>query len=480
MRPVSVGQALHNRVMYQSVLRDIQENHALAAGEKAIVAVSGGSDSVALLHIMLALQNQIGIDLHVASLNHGLRGVDGRADLEFVRELAGRWSLPFSLGEADVKSLAAEWGLGIEEAARRARYDFLAGVAREQDGSAVVVGHHALDQAETILLHIIRGSGLRGLQGMRSVAAVPGHREIRLIRPLLRVTREQILSYCRERDLVFRHDKSNDDIAYARNYLRHEVIERLRRLNPKAEDALIRLAKSAAVDDDFISDSFAAIVLPKVRQSPDRWRLSKETFRALHPALRRRLLQAACATLGDQFTGLDFRATVAAIEWALTANTGARWQLVNQVRLRVSYDHLFIERTQAAPEAGPYRLIPTDTDLALSARVPLACFGLSIDIDASKAPNRADVRLALPADVELRLRTRRSGERFKPKGMGGRSRKLKNWMIDRKIPREIRDQIPLICADGIVVAICLADTWHLADLDQLEPGDAASQTLWLR
>ena len=446
-----------------TALKSLRESGAFVANRKAIVAVSGGADSVALLHILLALRAETGLALHVASLDHGLRGEDGRRDLAFVSDLARGWGLPFSPGAADIKSLARQWGMGLEEAARRARYDFLAEVARQAGSRCVLTGHHALDQAETILLHIARGSGAGSLRGMQAAANLPGHSDIRLLRPLLQVPQGQLLAYCAQHGLPSRHDKSNDDIAYSRNYLRHEVIPRLRRLNPKLEGAFTRLADTAATEDHFIAQQFAALVMPKVTQSARRWRISKAEFSALHPALQRRLLREAYSALADGSAALSYDATVTTIAKALKAETGARLQLGNGLRMRISYEDLYIEDCAAAPDAARYRLIPAATDINLTGRTSLNYCGLSINLRPGGGAAEGVAQCTLPAAMELRLRTRRAGDRFMPKGMAGRSLKLKDWMIDRKIPRELRAGIPLISADGKIIAICVADTWHLAE-----------------
>ncbi len=443
------------------------------------MAVSGGCDSIALLHILLSLRAEIPIALHVASLNHGLRGADGGDDVVFVAGLADAWGLPATTAEVNVPDLAREWGIGIEEAGRRARYDFLAGVARNE-GGCVVVGQHADDQAETILMRIVRGSGLRGLQGMRVVGGVPGHGDIRLVRPLLKASRDEIEAYCHDHGLEYRRDRSNDDLRYSRNFLRHEVMARLRRLNGRASDAFARLAEAAAVDDDFISSQFTVRVLPNVTSDVGHWSIGRDEFWALHPALQRRFLRGAFGHCAGGAATLDHRATVAAIAWLRTATTGARRQLGQDVRARVGYAEIVIENAFAEPAAGAYRLIANEDDIELNANLPLTYCGLRIDLAGARPIAQFDAWVELPAGVDLRLRTRRPGERFKPKGMGGRSRKIKDWMIDRKIPREIRQRIPLISADDTVIAICVGDQWHLADASANAGHGGERVTLWLR
>ena len=454
-----------------AALRCIQQSGALDGTRRLLAAVSGGCDSVALLHILLALRERLGADLHVASLDHGLRGAAGACDLAFVSELAAEWGLPCTLGRADVPQLAQEHGIGIEAAARQARYDFLAEVARQQDTDAVAVAHHLDDQAETVLLRMARGSGLRGLRGMRAASPMPGHADIRLIRPLLTVSRAEIEAYCTAHALDFRQDASNDDLSYRRNFLRHEVMPRLREVNPQLALALARLAESAAVDEDWLDACFRDHILPLVGRSPGRWRIGMRDYAGLHSALRRRLLRAAVEQLSDGQTTLPHDLIVDLEAWALGAQAGARRDVGGGLQLRVDYKSLVIEEVGAAPDSGGYRLIPRDCDIPLAPEQHITIGGLDLRV-LRETPPLDSAGVQLPASAELRLRTRQRGDRFCPKGMGGRSRKLKDWLIDRKVPRQLRDQIPLLCADGAIVAICMGETWHLAHPAATGDGEA--------
>ncbi len=446
------------------LLRALREPGALDRSAGLVVAVSGGADSVALLHALRHLRGQLGIALHVASLDHGIRGEAGQRDLAFVGALAADWRLSRTLDAVDVPHLAREWGIGIEAAARKARYDFLARVAKQLNITCVAVAHHADDQAETLLMHIARGSGLRGLRGMRPVSSLPGHPNIRLLRPLLGITRADIEAYCARHKLAYCRDESNSDTRYRRNYLRSEIIPRLQKLNPAVVDALQRLSESAAVDDDFLRQQFARIVQPNVNESPDRWRIGKADYFSLHVALRRRFLLAAVEKLADGSAELTHDLAIDLDAWARGARVGACRDVGAGIRLRCDYDALVVEKSGAMPEPGPYRLIPQATDIKLEAGQTLSLGKISLRV-APEPETGHRVSLRLPAHAELRLRARRRGDYFKPKGMGGRSRKLKDWMIDRKIPRMLRDQIPLLCADDAIVAICLADAWHLAEIN---------------
>lgn len=466
-------------MILESVLNTLRRREAFALGELAVVAVSGGSDSVALLHLLMRLREALGIDLHVASLNHGLRGEAGQRDLDFVADLAARWRLPFTIDQTDVARLSADWGIGLEHAARRARYAFLARVAREQGSACVAVGHHALDQAETIVMNIARGSGVGGLRGMSVVSPMPEQGDIRLLRPLLGVSKDELQSYCRQQDLPFRIDETNADIGYSRNFVRHEVLSRLTRLNPDLLRAIERLAESAMVDEEFIAACFETAVMPLLRISPGRWQISNDNFASLHSALQRRFIRKAHQMVALEPAALSHAQVVDLVAWSQAARVGDRRDMSGAVQMRVGYDGIGIERKDAVLQYEGYRLIPAATDRQLALDAPFLDHGLAICLSPTEEAGLGGLSLRLPAELELRLRTRRPGDRFAPKGMGGHSRKIKRWMIDRKIPRAIRDRIPLVCADGEVIAICCGDAWHLADTTRFRTLESNSVTLSL-
>ena len=445
-----------------TVLANLTQHDLIVAGHTQIVAVSGGNDSVALLHILCELRASLDLRLHIATLNHGLRGEQSKQDLKFVEQLAKECQLPFTGGHANVQRLAAEQGLGIEEAARQARYDFLARVAMQEGAECVAVGHHAFDQAETILMHIIRGSGLHGLRGMQISSPMPNYPGLKLIRPLLNVSRSELEQYCLTNRLEFRHDHSNDDSSYQRNFVRHIALRPLLERHPNLLRSFARLADAASVDEDLLASYFEAEVLPLVTIRDERWSISIAVFEELHLSMKRRFLRRACMNLACDGEGLSHDLSVDVIRWLNGATVGKSRDLGRMLRLRMGYEVLHIELEDAEPRCSDYRVIPADTDLRLAVPSQLVLGELSIEALHCIQSTDSGLALVLHAKADLSLRTRRTGDRFRPKGMDGHSRKLKDWMIDRKIPRQLRKQIPLLCADGEIIAICEKDTWHLA------------------
>lgn len=451
----------------QTVLRTLQHYKLLSTNQTLIVGVSGGTDSISLLHMLFQLSQEFDMTIHVATLNHGIRGLSAQADVSFVQQLSEQWSLPYTLGHVNVPQLAEDTGRGIEETARYARYDFLAKVAQEHGTQWVAVAHHADDQAETILMHIIRGSGLNGLRGMQIVSPMPRHPQLTLIRPLINIRRVALEQYCIDNQLEPRHDETNEDVNYQRNYIRHEIMPRLEKINSNVGDALLRLSSNATIDDDYLTQLFDEIVMPSVNQEDKRWRIWCLTLLDLPLALQHRFIRTAFEQLNDAGLSLSTHLGTSVIEWLKNAKVGSRLDLGQGVRARMGYHYLYIEDKHLPIDFSDYRLIPQNTNQKISIPSFLLLYDIAIAVSTTEPDDiHPDKILILPDNVDLRLRTRQAGDRFCPLGMKGHSRKIKDWMIDRKIPQQIRNQIPLITMNGVIIAILVGDTWHLADLSQ--------------
>ncbi len=297
--------------------------------ERVVVAVSGGADSLALLHILRALQGELRISLHAATLDHGLRGAQGAADAAFVRDIAAEWGIPCTVGGADVPRLAAEWRLGIEAAARRARYAFLSACAAQVGAHCLATAHQRDDQAETVLLHLIRGSGLAGLRGILPATQRDG---LRIVRPLLEIGREELRAYLAGLGIAPREDASNADLQYARNKVRHAILPLLRQINPSVVASLARTAQT-------LRDDYAALMATLPPYAPPS--LRREDFLQLLPAQQRLWLRAAVLHLAPDHD-LSYERVEAARRFVQRLRTaggvqlgGGVWLRANQARLRV-------------------------------------------------------------------------------------------------------------------------------------------------
>lgn len=263
------------------------------AGQAVVIGVSGGVDSLVLLHAALEVRKRLRLELIAATFDHGLRGSVGAADADAVVELARIWGVACARGEGRLAEVAASGS--VEAIARVARYDFLAHVANEAGALAVAVGHHADDQAETVLAHLVRGAGLAGLVAMRPAALVPGHPDLALVRPLLSLTRADIEAYAATAGLQPRLDATNADVSLTRNKIRLEVMPLLRAINTRMGAALARTADQAAVESDYLEAALDGVLAeaPLAHFADDEVTISVALLQPLHLALARRLVMRA-------------------------------------------------------------------------------------------------------------------------------------------------------------------------------------------
>ena len=434
--------ALHERVR-----RTIDKHALVGAGARVVVAVSGGPDSVALVHVLLELQ--AAGDLTVAGLahfNHQLRGVDADDDEAFCRGMAETLGLPIDVDRADVAGAARIARRSIEDLARELRYAFFERVADARDADAIAVGHSLDDQAETFLLRLIRGAGSRGLASILPRAG-------RVIRPLIEIARGDLRAYAADRALPFRTDATNDDLGIPRNRVRHELIPYLEReFSPGISRVLAREAALAREDDDRLQheaiDFAGSIVLSRTGGKTE---LDAGRLRSLHPALAARVAQHALAAAAPaRFIGFDHVAALLKLADGLEGDAvdlpGGR--AVRHGAVIVLGPPL--PRHRDAGEANSFRV-----SLSIPGEVTLDKQGWRVSaerLDSLGAgwpgPARgAEVVVAAdPVALPLGIRSRRRGDRFRPLGLDHR-KKLQDFLVDRKIPRETRDSLPLV-VDG--------------------------------
>jgi tRNA(Ile)-lysidine synthetase-like protein len=445
--------------MIQRTVLDTQRQYNLFPPDTTIIlAVSGGADSLVLLHVMAQLQARLHIRLHVATLNHGLRA-DAADDVAYVQHIAAQLNVPITAETVDVNTLAKVHRMGIEAAGRKARYDFFARVAQQIGASTIATAHHADDQSETILMHIIRGAGVQGLSGMQPKVALPDYPALTLVRPLLDVRRLEIEAYCSENQLEPRHDSTNTDTTYLRNELRHVILPRLREINPQLDKSLAQLADIVSVEQDFMQTQYTAHVTPHIStdETASRIRVPRAIFQDWHSALQRRFIIESSSQLGAEAT---YAHITAAVQTAAQSEVGAVAQLTNGVRLRVGYDEINIELESAPLPDSNYWLIDTDYPVAVPGQTDCGIWSLEV---TSEAQPDTIARLQFLQNSNVILRTRQTGDKFQPLGMGGRSKTVKNWMIDCKIPRHLRDRIPLLLVDNQIAAIILPYEWVIAE-----------------
>jgi len=415
------------------MLARIQNNfvrHAMARrGDVVLIAVSGGADSVALLHALHRLRARLGLKLAVAHLHHGIRGRAADADAVFVRRLARRLGVPMVAERVNVPQQAKTSGVSLEMAARAARYDFFVRAVRQCRATAVAVAHTADDQAETVLLRLARGAGPQGLGGMEPVS----HRDgLTIIRPLLNIHRTELVAFLKNNRLHWREDASNHDQHFLRNRVRYEILPLLeRRLNPQICTALLRTAEVLR-EENAVFDKLAETAL-------NRCGTSARKFSVLPLALRRRALRLWLIGAGLDAEWLDFDA-IAAVQTLAASQRGTKsvalgggWKVIRR------YDQLALEKSSIASAALWHLVIQPHRGIVKEKPTT-----------PGRLPARATISAAAVGSAPLVVRVAQAGDRMMPLGMNG-TKKLQDIFTNAKVPREQRGRIPVVECCGEII-----------------------------
>ena len=330
-----------------------------------LVGVSGGMDSMCLLHLLY----KNGYSIVAAHFDHSLRD-NSSDDARFVQNMCDLWGIPFELKRMDVKKYCTENGQNIEEGARNLRYEFLFDTAKNKGASAVLVAHHADDQVETVLMHFIRGAGLSGLKGMKYTSYLEQFSKIiPIIRPLLDVSRKQIELYCEENQIPFIEDKTNTDVTFFRNRLRHELIPEMETYNPRFRETLIRTTHSLQADHDLINDLVSKEWEKVVIEIQTRFiKLNLARLRAQPKGLRWNVIIKAIKILRPDIRDFDQSVLIRLDELITGAIDGKRIDLINHLESYIGLDGLLI------CESGykePVKLFPQYYQTHQSLRFPV-------------------------------------------------------------------------------------------------------------
>jgi tRNA(Ile)-lysidine synthase len=412
---------------------------------RLLVAVSGGPDSTALLLVLARLALKRDLYIEAAHFDHQLRGKEpAAAERSAVEDLLHRCGVEGNFGSGDVAGLSRTSKLSIEEAARRARYDFLAKVARSRGFACVAAGHTEDDQAETVLMHILRGSGLSGIAGMAPLSRWPNAKMkgLNLVRPLLSLTRSETEAYCRDAGVTPVLDDTNRSLAHLRNEVRGAVLPYLRRYNPALNRALARLAAAARDDLSYIESQAAGAF----ERQGDAVVLKRRLVRGWPPSLRRHGLRLALMELVGDLQGFSERHVAALEKLAVGKEGGRRLDLARGVSAEVSPDRVVLSLGRAFVEPLPERPVelPVPGEVTFG-RLRVLAGGQRLPKDEASAEVDAEA-----LGMTLLVRRRKRGDRFQPAGMTG-SKKLQDFFVDARVPRQERDVVPIFESErGIV------------------------------
>ena len=404
----------------------------LVKGDKVIVGVSGGPDSVTLVYILHSIQNEFNISLYIAHLNHMIRPVEAEKDVRFVRELANRLGLPLFIKHENVPDFIKEKKVSPEAGAREVRYDFLNETAAKVSANKIAFGHTMDDQAETLLLNLFRGSGHTGLGGI-----LPVHDKY--IHPLIECSKDEVLSYLEKNKLDYCLDSSNLEPVFQRNKLRLELLPQLAKdYNPNIKETLFRTSLILQ-EEDFYLEAQAQKWMPRTLRKGRGGEVvvMVKEFRSAPLALKPRILREAVRRVKGDLLQLNFGHIEDLTDLINEKPSGSNLDLPGEISAQKEYERVRIRKGRIAayrrqPETGQHTIKKT----ILNRNKPLNFYRATHDtayFDAEKV------------GFALFVRTRRNGDHFYPQGANGR-KKLSDFFIDQKVPREIREKIPLLVA----------------------------------
>ncbi len=433
----------------QTMIQTIQRENLIKDGDKILVALSGGPDSVALLHALKSLQSRFGLKLYAAHLNHKIRGMEAQKDALYAAQLCDSLSVTFFVKAVDVPLYASENKLSLEEAARKIRYEMLFEVKEKISADKIAVAHNLDDQAETILMRMLRGTGIKGLKGMDYI------RDGCVIRPLMDVQKKDIVAYCNENELSPRIDKTNLEPDYTRNKIRLRLIPYIENeFSPNLKETLSRMSNIIREDSDYLEKEAEnyfkkeAIVI-----SENTVKLDNFEINSLHNSMKKRLIRLCIRHCLKTLEGIESIHIDDVMSIMKSSRNEAVLNLPKGLFVYKKPDGIYFTLSQIEHSVNSfeYSLIPGENvlikeiEMKIESKImpkekcillPTGQFTKAFDLNKIKG--------------DIKIRTRAEGDKMKPMGLGG-TKKLKDIFIDMKIPREKRDSIPVVCDDNGII-----------------------------
>ncbi|WDV45540.1 tRNA lysidine(34) synthetase TilS [Clostridiaceae bacterium M8S5] len=449
--------------MEKIVYKTIMDEKLILPGDKLVIGVSGGPDSMALLCVLKSIQKLIEFSMVAVHINHGVRGKEANMDERYVKDITQKWSIPYYSKRVNMNEYARLRKLSSEEAGRELRYQFFNEVLKIEKADKIAVAHNRNDQAETLIMRFLRGTGIEGLKGMQ-------YEVNNVIRPLLDVDRSIIEKYCNQNKLFARIDKTNLEPIYGRNKIRLELIPYIENnINKGIINTMNRTSKIMGIDDDFINNiaryEYSKICITNHDQTIE-FDICK--FKGLHTAIKSRVIRIGIKEMYGDNKNIELKHVENMIEFIENATAGRIHESAKGIELVKKYKTCLM-RKKVAKKKSAYK-----NKLEINSNNYNNNFKTNIVIEVKDIQNfdiKYKHRFIKYIDYDkikgdLYIRNRKSGDKFIPFGMKG-SKKLKDYFIDNKIPREKRDNIPIIEDDENIIWVV---GYRLSDLYKVDEG----------
>lgn len=421
------------RITMDNVLEYIKANNLIKPGEVIGVACSGGRDSICLLHFLNSVKEDLDCEIVAVNVDHGIRA-HSALDTEFVMQFCKQHGIRAYKFKGEALKVAKEEKLTVEQAARKVRYGVFETLIKRGLADKIALAHHQSDQAETILLNIIRGAGLSGARGMEPI------RDGIYIRPLLSTPREEIMEYIDENGLEYVEDETNRDTEYSRNYIRNIVMPALRKKFKGVEKNIINFSKICAKDDDYINSQ---IDLGTIIEDKETTRIPL-TFFYQDESIINRVLRKTLSKFSSQ--DIESKHINLVRSFALESENGNIINLPFQIKVCKEYDYIVIGHIRKKELADSYKF--------KAGRIKIEGYG-SIRVSAAKKYSEKSHQHIIDANKipdDAVWRFKQTGDTFATLGLGG-TKKLKDYFIDKKVPQRVRDEIPLLASGNKILAI---------------------------
>lgn len=411
-----------------------------------VVGVSGGPDSICLLHLLWRLREKLSLEVFAVHLDHQFRGVEAKQDAKYVEDICKKLGVKSFIFSYDVSEYSKEKGITFEEGGRELRYKLFDKVAKETGASKIAVAQNRNDQAETVLMRLMRGSGLEGL------TAIDYKRDGRIIRPLLDITRKEIEEYCEENNLKPRIDKTNLQTIYTRNKIRLELIPYIEsNFNSRIIDALWRSANLLRDDNDYLTKA-AAEKLDEIilLSNKNNCSLDLKKFNMIHTSMKKRILRMVIDEVRGNLKDISLKHIESIVKLAIDNNVGSKIDLPGHIIVELGYNSIDIKKQEIIKEG--IKKYNFEYKLYIGETTPIEALNASIKVEKvpyyDRCYDRGDKNTIFIDYSKVKgglfIRNRKDGDRFHPLGMKGR-KKVKDYFIDQKIPMEIRNKIPILC-----------------------------------